>query len=102
MPVAEARAASTALRTAAAACTIAGGLTSTAPLGWVPGAVRPLLEGAASLVDAGPGWDRQHRNAVRVALTGALAVAPGVTEHDARDIADGVAALVTVVRRWVA
>ena len=95
-------AASSALRAAASACALAGGLTADAPLGWVPAAVRPLLEGAADLIFVGPGWGNPHRGVVANALREALEAVPEVKDHEAADIGDGAIALVSVVRRWVA
>ena len=94
-------AATTALRAASTACVIGGDLV-TSPLGWIPTCAGHLLEGAAALVDSGPGWKAPHRTAMSRALNDALAVVPEVKDTEAASIAEGVVSFVSVVRRWVA
>ena len=93
-------AATTALRAASTACVIGGDLV-TSPLGWIPTCAGHLLEGAAALVDSGPG-KAPHRTAMSRALNDALAVVPEVKDTEAAGIAEGVVSLISVVRRWVA
>jgi hypothetical protein len=96
-------AAAAALRAASSAVALGGIASKPGPYAWVLPAAREALAGAAELVEATPvGLTAADRRRVSDAIRPTLERLPGVLPVEARDLAEGVSALVTVIRRWVA
>lgn len=90
-----------ALRGVATATGAASGLVPE-PLRWIPTAATACLLMAADLLEEGPGWGHDQRQVVRLRLEDALDALPEVRPTEAADMARGVVAAVSVVRRWIA
>jgi len=86
-----------ALEGAASAVRVA---TSYVPIShrWIVEMAVPVLSGAAQLSESN-GWDASTREIVRQGIHHMLWHAPGVESADAKHIARGVVAIITVIRR---
>jgi hypothetical protein len=66
---------------------------------WLPNVAEASLDVAAEFIEPRP-WDRETRSVLRDGLGDVLAQLPGVEPEDAKQIARGVVASITVIRRW--
>ena len=91
------------LRAASAAASLGAAASKDGPYAWIVPFAGRALSGAASLVEAPPvGTSPMARAVIVNALRPALEELPGLEGTEARDLARGIAAAVTVIRRWVA
>jgi hypothetical protein len=68
---------------------------------WAIEAGAEALELAGTLVAAGPDWSSLHAEALRTGLGDVLVHLPDVRPGEARKVADGVSAAVSIIRRWM-
>jgi hypothetical protein len=66
---------------------------------WILGTAAAALDVAAEFIEPRP-WDHDARTTQRNGLDDVLAQLPGFEPEDARHIARGVVASITVIRRW--
>lgn len=72
------------------------------PARWALSAGAAACDLAADLVVLGAGWTAPHSEALAVGLAAVLVELPEVAHREALHIGRGVAASVSVVRRWCA
>ena len=94
------RAIGPALALAAGGLRTAHAAAAAAPLAWALRAGAAACDLAADLVALGGGWTSPHSEAVAAGLAGVLQELPEVAPREATQIGRGVAAAVSVVRRW--
>jgi hypothetical protein len=91
------------LRAASAAASLGAAASKDGPYAWIVPFASKALSGAADLVEDAPyGLSQSDRAHVSDALWPVLDALPDVSPGESRDIARGIAAAVTVIRRWVA
>lgn len=88
------------LRTGATALLSAASFAKEGEFTWVLKATGEALNGAARVVESEEGWNGLKAD-TRTALQNTFKVLPGVKEREAKDIAEGIVALVSVIRVWV-